>query len=32
MKPYPTFRDLERRHGVTWHELVELEPWLAELL
>jgi hypothetical protein len=32
MKPYPNFRDLERQSGVTWHELVELESGLAELL
>jgi hypothetical protein len=32
MKPYPNFRDLERDHGVTWHDLVALEPRLADLL
>jgi hypothetical protein len=32
MKPYPNFRDLESCHGVTWHDLVDLEPALAELL
>jgi hypothetical protein len=26
------YRDLERCHGVTWHDLVNLEPRLAELL
>jgi hypothetical protein len=28
----PNYRDLERCYGVTWHELVEREPRLAELL
>jgi hypothetical protein len=32
MKPYPNYRDLERCHGITWHDLVDLEPALAELL
>jgi hypothetical protein len=32
MKTAPSFRDLERIHGVTWHELTELEPRLGELL
>jgi hypothetical protein len=32
MKHFPNFRDLERVHGITWHDLVELEPDLAELL
>jgi hypothetical protein len=32
MKNYPNFRVLERCHGVTWHDLVELEPRLADLL
>jgi hypothetical protein len=32
MNSYPNYRDLERRHGVTWQGLVELEPRLAELL
>ena len=32
MKLFPYFRDLERTYGVTWHDLVELEPRLAELL
>jgi hypothetical protein len=32
MKAYPNVRDLERYHGVTWHDLVALEPRLAELL
>jgi hypothetical protein len=32
MKPYPHFRDLERRTGITWHELVELDSRLAALL
>jgi hypothetical protein len=32
MKLFPHFRDLERTYGVTWHELVEREPRLAELL
>src|SRR5215831_18775741 len=29
---YPNFRDLERFYGVTWHDLVEMESRLAELL
>ena len=32
MKHYPDLRDVERQSGITWHELVELEPRLAELL
>jgi hypothetical protein len=32
MQPFPDIRYLERTHGVTWHELVELEPRLAQLL
>jgi hypothetical protein len=32
MKPYPNIRDLERFAGITWQDLVELEPGLAELL
>jgi hypothetical protein len=32
MKAYPNYRDLERVHGITWHDLVGLEPTLAELL
>jgi hypothetical protein len=32
MHPYPDICYLERAHGVTWHELVELEPKLAQLL
>src|SRR6516225_8674605 len=32
MRPYPNFRDLERIHGVSWHDLVNLEPRLAKLL
>jgi len=32
MKPYPNLQDVERRSGVTWHELVELDSRLAELL
>jgi hypothetical protein len=32
MISYPNYRDLERCHGVSWHELVEREPRLAELL
>jgi hypothetical protein len=32
MKPYPNFRDLEIIHGLSWRELVELEPQLAGLL
>jgi hypothetical protein len=32
MKPYPSFRDLERRSGITWRDLAELEPKLADLL
>jgi hypothetical protein len=29
---YPNYRDLERRFGVTWRDLAELEPGLTELL
>jgi hypothetical protein len=32
MKPYPNFRDVERRAGITWHDLVELDSRLAALL
>jgi hypothetical protein len=32
MKTYPNFRDLERLSGITWHDLVELEPRLGNLL
>jgi hypothetical protein len=32
MKLFPHFRDLECAHGVTWDDLVVLEPKLAELL
>jgi hypothetical protein len=32
MKPYPSFRDMERLSGITWQYLVEREPRLAELL
>jgi hypothetical protein len=32
MSTYPDFRDLENLHAITWHDLVELEPRLAELL
>src|SRR6516164_11675806 len=32
MKPYPNFQDVERLSGATWHELVELDSRLAELL
>jgi hypothetical protein len=32
MKSYPNFRDLEHLTGVTWQDLVELEPRLGELL
>jgi hypothetical protein len=32
MKPFPNFRELERLAGVTWQDLVELEPRLGELL
>ena len=32
MHPFPNIRDLERTHGITWHELVDLEPKLAQLL
>jgi hypothetical protein len=32
MKPYANFRELERLSGVTWQDLVELEPRLGELL
>ena len=28
----PDIRELERAYGVTWHELVDLEPKLAQLL
>jgi hypothetical protein len=32
MKPFPNFRELECLAGVTWQDLVELEPRLGELL
>jgi hypothetical protein len=32
MKHHLNFRDLERTHGINWHELVDLEPKLAQLL
>jgi hypothetical protein len=32
MAPFPKLHDLERMHGITWHELVDLEPRLARLL
>jgi len=32
MKPFPNYRDLERVRGIFWHELVQREPGLAELL
>jgi hypothetical protein len=32
MKPYPNFRDLERVAGITWNDLANLEPMLAELV
>jgi hypothetical protein len=32
MKPYPNSRDVECVSDITWHELVELEPKLRELL
>lgn len=32
MHVVPSIRDLERTHGITWHELVDLEPKLAGLL
>jgi hypothetical protein len=32
MKPYPNFQELERLRGVTWQDLVELEPRLGKLL
>ena len=32
MMPYPNFRDLERDAGITWLDLVGLEPRLEELL
>src|SRR6516225_7872165 len=32
MKPFPNHHDLERTHGITWHQLVDLEPRLAQLL
>ena len=32
MRPYPNYRDAERLWGITWQELAEIEPRLAELL
>jgi hypothetical protein len=32
MEPFPNFRDLERIHGIRWHDLVALESKLAKLL
>jgi hypothetical protein len=32
MKTYPRFWELERLAGVTWQDLVELEPRLGDLL
>ena len=32
MTHYPKVADLERMHGVTWHELAEREPQLGDLL
>ena len=32
MNLYPNFRDVERLSGITWQDLVELEPRLGELL
>jgi hypothetical protein len=32
MKTYPNFWELERLTGVTWQDLVELEPRLGDLL
>jgi hypothetical protein len=32
MNLYPNFRDMERHSGITWQDLVELEPRLGELL
>jgi hypothetical protein len=32
MHTYPDIGNLERTHGITWNELVELEPKLAQLL
>ena len=32
MKPCANFRDLERTYAITWRDLAELEPRLAELL
>jgi hypothetical protein len=32
MKPYPNLLELERLSGVTWQDLVELEPRLGDLL
>ena len=32
MNPYPNFRDMERLSGITWQDLVELEPRLGDLL
>jgi hypothetical protein len=32
MKPYPNFQHLERVTGITWNELVDVEPGLAALL
>jgi anti-anti-sigma factor len=31
-KGYPSVRDVERTHGVTWFQLVELEPQVERLL
>ena len=32
MKPLPNLPELERIHGISWHDLVDLEPKFAELL
>jgi hypothetical protein len=29
---FPTFQDMERRHGIQWGQIVELEPDLQQLL
>src|SRR5262249_43196645 len=32
MKYYPNIKELERIHGVSWHDLVQREPALEDLL
>jgi hypothetical protein len=32
MKEYPSYRDLERMHGLSWHDIADMEPRLAALL